>query len=226
MSTKIYTAWRMPIKVCYNEFIPLFREHCFNKVSEQVKNLYSSVKDEVAKEVYDKYNWKDKMSWEDYLKSRGNLVKARHVLKFSYLASESIYRGDPFNLDCSLNIWMYNNKAYVIPYGDYWVLKDFNAPSNVEDYSYWNNTDPPEDMPYSKWEARGKMWDKVCLEHTEDWHKRRLLHEVVNIKSMIGNIEIWRKIFGKDEDIGMALVCEYDVEDITKKLEEKKIKET
>lgn len=28
--------------------------------------------------------------------------------------------------------------------------------------------------------------------------------------------EIWRKLFGKDDDVGMALVCEYDVEDIKK----------
>jgi len=39
---------------------------------------------------------------------------------------------------------------------------------------------------------------------------------------MIGNETIWKKIFGKDEDIGMALLIKYDVEEIRKKLEERK----
>ena len=222
MSTKIYTAWRMPISTCYKSFIPCFREHCFSLVSEKVKALSGCVMDEVAKEIYNESYCKNTMTWEEYLKSRGSQIKTRHVLKHSYLASESYLKGEPFGIDCSLNIWLYNNKAYVIPYGEYWILKDFEVPEKVEDYSYWNNTDHPEGISYRQWEARGKTWDKVCLGNTSGWNQNRLLHEVVNIKEMIGNETIWKKIFGKDEDIGMALLIEYDVEEIRKKLERKR----
>lgn len=222
MSTKIHKAWRMPISVLYKDFMPAFREHCFINVVKRLDETSSAVLPVVLQEIYDKY-WKDRVTYEEFEKNRGKKVRVRHVLKYSFLASKSYERSLLFNIDCSFNTWLYNNKAYVIPYGESWITKDFNVPEKVEDYCYWNNTDEPENVTRKQWVARGDMWEKICL---NDWNKRRMLHEIVNIKENIGNVEIWRKMFGKDDDIGMALVCEYDVEDITKKLEEKKIKET
>lgn len=39
----------------------------------------------------------------------------------------------------------------------------------VEEYSYWNNTDPPEDIDYEDWEKRGENWEilnyqPVCVQ--------------------------------------------------------------
>lgn len=219
MSTKIYTAWRMPITVFYKDFIPAFREHCFANVVKRVDDLAAVVLPVVLQEVYNKY-WKDKVTYEEFEKTRGKQVRVRHVLKYSFLASRDYKRNLAFSMDCSFNTWFYNNKAYVIPYGESWTRTDFIPPEKIENYCYWNNTDEPKNVTRKQWEARGDMWDKICL---NDWNKGRMLHEVVNIEENIGNVEIWRKIFGKDEDIGMALLCEYDVEDIIKKIEEKKI---
>lgn len=49
-------------------------------------------------------------------------------------------------------------------------FEDFVLPSWVEDFSYWNNTDPPEEMTRARWEARGKQWNRVALDR--GWQDR------------------------------------------------------
>lgn len=196
MSTKIYTAWRMPIGVFAKDFMTAFQEHCLNKVALRLEELIGAVEEKVMKDVYDKHDWSKRLSWEDYVKQRGKQVKARHVLKYSYLASDSYERSLLFDMDCSFNAWIHNNKVYVIPYGESWILNGFDVPEKVEDYCYYNNADQPENLTRRQWDARAKTWDKICLDN-HGWNRSRLLHEIVNIKEGMGNVEIWRKKYGE-----------------------------
>lgn len=41
---------------------------------------------------------------------------------------------------------------------DLWMDQD-----GLEDYSYWNNTDRPDDVTDAEWECRGKTWDAILL---------------------------------------------------------------
>ena len=43
---------------------------------------------------------------------------------------------------------------------DEWFNKWLKMPL-VEEYGYWNNTDPPDDIPYKKFRKRGEVWDKA-----------------------------------------------------------------
>jgi len=35
------------------------------------------------------------------------------------------------------------------------------APKWAEDFSYWNNTDPPDGMTWKQFNARSRVWDKI-----------------------------------------------------------------
>jgi hypothetical protein len=35
----------------------------------------------------------------------------------------------------------------------------------VEEWPYWDNTDPPEDIPYREWRRRGRIWDQALWNH-------------------------------------------------------------
>lgn len=48
-------------------------------------------------------------------------------------------------------------------------------PSWIEEFSYWDNTDPPEGMrhgdAYKRWKARGAQWNRVALDGGH-WEER------------------------------------------------------
>lgn len=114
------------------------------------------------------------------------------------------YRG-LLSIENGLNVWLHDDgKAYVIPWGD-WACVAFRTmtpPDWAEDYSYWNNTDPPNWIPYEEWLARGETWNDVCL-GGDKWEATRLNHVIVSlqdgstmhrIESRMGgaDIERWR----------------------------------
>lgn len=39
--------------------------------------------------------------------------------------------------------------------------KLWEAIEGVESYPYWDNTDPPDDMTWRQWKARGDEWDRI-----------------------------------------------------------------
>lgn len=209
MSTKIYLAYRCPIGTFYKVFIPSFRKHCFDKVVERVKTLVACVKPEILEKAYEDKDWQKQMTFERFCEKKGELFKLREVLRAAYKASVSSQRDPYFCIDCSFNVWLYKGKAYIIPYGEYWITETFEMPEGVEDYSYWNNSDEPEGVTLAQWRSRGKIWGKVCL---DNHNERRLLHQVVDVSSKpvpIGLNEVTKAIMPDDDSRFFAF---YDLE--------------
>lgn len=192
MSTKIYTAWRCTPKVFSETFLPNFRSHCFNKTGKLVKYLADCLKTEALREIYDTKEWGKEISFEEFCKKK--YIRFAQAFKLNALASHSNER-DMFCIDCSINTWIKGRYVYIIPYGENWILKDFQPPEGVQDYCYWDNVDEPEGITYRQWKARGKNWDAIC----DDWDAGRCVHEVVNAKTKAGLVKIARLFLNEDQ---------------------------
>lgn len=206
MSTKIYLAYRCSVKKL-NEFLLKFREHCFSKVQERIEVLMAAVTPEQIRKYYDDKEWN--MSYEEFLTKKEKYFRFRHVFVNACEASPNHYRDLIFCFDCSLNVWLHKNKAYLIPYGETWILNDFKLPEEVEEYPYWNNSDPPENVTNKQWEARSKNWDAVCL---KNWNQSRLLHTVIDLKNDNFCLQpIADKILGKQLSFSACLYLGKDL---------------
>lgn len=170
MSTKIYYAYRMPVKVFSTTFLPAFRKHVFKKATAWTrKHLLGEPTVEALRAFY--------ITMAD-----ASLSKLRSHVCF----------------DCSFNAWIHKNKVYVILYGESFLWEAFKLPEEVEDYRYWNNTDQPEGITRRQWNQRDKTWEKVCLSEATGWDTGRLVHEIINASTKQGLIEIGTSILGVD----------------------------
>lgn len=183
MSIKIYEAYRFPLNKL-NEFIthvrPRMLEDFYSKIDRLMQiGVTVDELDEIDKEV---------ASWE-HLKDAPSeqIEKAKYWMRWTKLsdklrsASNSLEKSSLYDVDASWNFWICDELVvYAIPYGQY--KHGARELDYVEDYCYWNNTDPPDDMPEEEFYERGEVWDKVCL---NDWNGLRLNHVVVDFSSPV-----------------------------------------
>jgi hypothetical protein len=189
----------MPIKLFRPVFLPAYREHVFKTAAKFVKTHLDSVTEQEMKaEWKDDRKYDKKLTWAKWLKERGARKRLALWFRRCVEASKVMTRSLEC-IDASINVWLYKNHAYVIFYGEHWLHSDFNRPEGVEDYCYWNNTDEPDDVTRRQWEARGKTWDKVCLNH---WDEGRMTHEVIKADSTThtGLFEVAKIVFNGNDD--------------------------
>lgn len=178
MSTKIYNAWRMPIRVYSEKFLPALRLHIFSVAVKHAKIM---------------------------LRGKTSINALSKVYQEMKEASESRHRGLFSCVDFSINVWFYKNRAYVIPYGEPVLFSKFKPPKGVEDYCYWNNSDHPDDVTRRQWVSRDKMWEKVCLSELVGWDSGRMVHEIINASTKHGLVEIGTRVLGVDK--AWAAMC-------------------
>lgn len=53
--------------------------------------------------------------------------------------------------------------TYVIPFGSQDLIEAFLKLDGVEDFSYWNNSDEPENISPEEWERRGEVWNRILV---------------------------------------------------------------
>lgn len=73
---------------------------------------------------------------------------------------------DPWALDASVTFREHEGAYYLIPYSDrlsvtYGCLSFLTGHPDLEDFSYWNNTDPPEHVPEEEWDHRASVWEAL-----------------------------------------------------------------
>jgi hypothetical protein len=84
-------------------------------------------------------------------------------------------RNPHLDVGCGWKIWLppKSRFAYTSPWGEAWT-RDFELPKFVEEYGYWDNTDPPEGMRegrgYQRWRARRKAWECATVTNKENNH--------------------------------------------------------
>jgi len=96
---------------------------------------------------------------------------------------------DLWAIDVSITMRIYRGKFYVIPYCDRRChlrgLLDFMAgDERLEDFSYWNNTDKPDEVSSQKWAWRRTVWND--LTKPERWND----YVTVDIVSWLGWMEV------------------------------------
>lgn len=144
----------------------------------RVKELMAAIKQDVAEKGADefiaKYNTDPKR--RPHIMQSIRWDKVQEAVK---KASASSQRDPLFCIDCGVSLWINGRYAYVIPNGEEFTRKGIKYPKWVEEYAYWDNSDPPEHIPYKQWKMRGKAWDRVCLDR---WNDLRLWHDVVSFR--------------------------------------------
>lgn len=186
MSTKIYRAVRCPVGNINNVLLEL-RNMAMIHAAVEVKRFARGIDAKAVENVA-----------KDMGASRGKdvtkrvLREARYRLAFTEAveSSKRLERAVPLDIDASCNVWIDRNKAYMILYGSVWP--NHYVPPGAEDYCYWNNTDPPDDVTNRAWEVRSKTWDRVVLNH--DWDATRMVHTIINAAEGAGLHELCKLV--------------------------------
>ena len=141
MSTKIYEAYRIP---------------CANLV-----DFLSGMRKKVVTEVMP-------LVLEDL--QRNGLTSSKHIrdhIMREVRGCEDDGQGmpyplDPYDISCGFSVYQKDEYCYLVPYGR--ALREVSMGNDVVDYSYWNNTDPDENVSEEEWESRGQVWEEI-LDH-------------------------------------------------------------
>ena len=184
MSTKIYEAYRVPIRRL-NRLIDVMDEAMFKNALSRVKKLMGAVTDEFARKFV-----KEKYDVEPGHARYANLVRFarfQKVMDEAKVAANKSERDPLFCLDCGVNVWIYQRRAYLIPHGEAFLHAKMGSKLEalgwVEEYAYHNSTDDQVcsgQLTLRQWHGRRDVWNRVCL---EDWNARRLYHEVVTMRT-------------------------------------------
>jgi hypothetical protein len=72
------------------------------------------------------------------------------------------YRDPEVDFDFELTIFPFEGHVYGVPFSDRsrWIVAWLNRPE-VEDFSYWNNTDKPDTVSQEEWDHRQMVWDRI-----------------------------------------------------------------
>lgn len=170
MSTKIYEAYRLPLSKV-DSAIQFFSKEWIAYAAHRINSiiLQSSPKDDKIKaEAQQKFELWEKNNKGFFTQEDAETwVVAVKYLGVSIFTSKRNENG--FNLDCFLKLFFDKEWAYIIPvhpldYRRNVKMPGFKAkrfPSYLKDYSYWNNSDPPDDMTEKEWDSREEKWDKL-----------------------------------------------------------------
>jgi hypothetical protein len=158
MSIKIYNAYKL-------------------KDSRVLWDFCREVKKEATKNIKDilkvTYNFlEEKENFEEIIRNRYNLeedtkVELPHISWYifdKYNSQQTSSTDNSYNFDLFICFYEYNGEIYITP-GEGLPVKgtlDFlESRKDLVDYSYWNNTDKPEDISQDEWEKREKIWKNI-----------------------------------------------------------------
>lgn len=161
LSTKIYSGYLLASEVNPHEFCRALRTKIVPIIQEQISTLIYS--DAVKK--YDIYTFTDgKNSPEKCESMESALAKTYKEYLLAKPLKHHIYR----DLDSEYSPTIYmgqhpqtlENYLYIAEKGDT-VKTILDSSPEVSDYSYWNNTDRPQEITQEQWDKRREDWDAV-----------------------------------------------------------------
>lgn len=196
MSTKIYCAFRFPLTRAENG-IRAFHELLLEGALEH----FSDALDRLDMELYNR-NIEGveclKPKTEEFKTAEGKYIALQDMISFGDNFTKRVWD----NMSCGFHSWIYDGYMYVIPWasynaGNYFPKVEDQLPDFVEEFGYWNNTDPPEefrdDEGYARWEARGKLWEKVGPGgHKPGPEPGCLSHDAVDFSNYMGSNELMK----------------------------------
>lgn len=159
-----------------NEFIDFVRPQVFECARKIVLKLMPQVSEKGINKQKEEHPYYHK---EEELRLECVLDSCRYV-------SNQSKRFLAFDIDLSLNIWLYDGDAYIIPVGEYHF---WTVPEGTQEFRYWNNTDRPEELSEEQWNYRSETWENInCGQGIADHNSRRLNHAIIDM-SGIGDVD-------------------------------------
>lgn len=189
MSTKIYQAYRAPAEYIV-DLIDWGRDTMETAAMVWLERLMENIDPEKLGECPEHIagDPEGEKVWERAKRLETVMELVKEEVKSPY---KSV-----LNINCGMNLWFYAGKVYMIPIGERFIVEelDKSLPEWLEDYSYWNNTDPPEEITDEQWRERGETWDQICTGKGRAQHNaRRLYHEVIDAGTSMGSFDLeWK----------------------------------
>lgn len=204
MSTKIYCAYRFPLSMA-PEAIDFFHKQLLKGAVVKYDETLEALTPRLL-------NWGFEKSDKPQLKidEEKELTINEKMLRFNdlmYVAHPEVKRLLNW-IDCGFNAWIHTDSyMYVAIHAlfNHNLERKRKFPVGVEEFGYWDNTDPPtwanSEEGYEKWEARGKKWEEVGPGGDDPgFYKTRLYHEVVETSHMNGMMEL-QEVYCKKKKI-------------------------
>lgn len=145
MSVKIYYGWRFKRKHLA-EFTTTFRDDHFEQVVHVVRKLCMKQTRVPAKDKEWRTDWDSRVSF---------------VIKQCVEAAKATTRQPMHDIECGWRIWIPPNSTwcFATTWGDYLTGGDrIKLPEWLEEYGYWNNTDPLDSVTTRQWNKRKNDW--------------------------------------------------------------------
>ena len=170
MSTKIYQAYKIKATK-FNDFMrysqQIVLEVAHNRCEFLITHLKQEVVDEWLKLPRNSYLTKVSIEPEEY---RNRIIRWEYLVsKFREKHNQITQVIDLIDLQAGWTVFYDRNFFYFWPWGAI-ILddKDYLAfGPDLQDYSYWNNTDRPNHINSRAWAARGRKWNQL-LNHQND----------------------------------------------------------
>lgn len=103
--------------------------------------------------------------WELYPAVNQEPVTALRQIKENYCAQLESSERNEWDLSVQIAIWRAGRRCLMIPFSGSGYLRttlDFmRRHPDLENYSYWNNSDRPKKISAQAWQARKKTWNAV-----------------------------------------------------------------
>jgi hypothetical protein len=196
MSTKIYDGVRIPIdKIA--DFTKFFDARCLDFIVKQTEELMVSVKEEiVTEEAKNLPGLIGDKSIDEFLKDGGDeYIRYLYVAKMYTVAMKK--KVGFLNPDSWFSAFPLGEYFYIVPgfpTGFSLSVHEKTYPGYVEEYGYWNNADPPEDVEWEDFKLRGKNWEKCgALDIPQS---NQLLHNLIELSNVSNPlIKIEQRVF-------------------------------
>lgn len=86
-------------------------------------------------------------------------------------------------IEVTLALFPYGGHTLLIPYGDCDMIRLLCDFPELKDFSYWNNTDRPENVSEQEWNIRKSAWDQVNVPEKDGF-----LYRLLNIRQIPGRL--------------------------------------
>jgi hypothetical protein len=168
MSTKIYDAYRVAKKHDLTTIIREMRAHATEALANSKEKLELIHIVAVAYANKEKDNdWRAKQCVDEAIEgkfSHDTLYWIEKLMKESTISMERDMIGATLKASISYDHTYWYFKFFANSPVERLMLNAREKMTEVEDYHYQNQTDPPEGIPYSQFEKRCKKWESLMID--------------------------------------------------------------
>lgn len=167
MSTKIYNGFKLTtsdfaeIYELAEAWRALFIEACQDKIEKHAAQRIVRLIDMPAALAHERPDGAQKM-----IEERSHSSPLSKVwFDISDEVRESMHKGTRaplVDVDVRLHLFPFEGAVYGILHAEGSDFREkFFSQEQIEDFSYWNNTDRNEDVPEQEWSERDRVWDGI-----------------------------------------------------------------